>query len=491
MNALTDSTHARATTILQQRLNESVSVEPDDLDRHGYDGLKIAFQADAVIRPSNESEVGTVLELANIFEVPVTTRGAGSTLTGSATPKYGGWVLDLSGMDAFEIDPISNFCHAQAGAVVGRIQDAALKQNRFYPPDPSSLKWCTIGGNIACNAGGLRCVKYGVTRDYVVALGGFLPTGEPVQFGRDLKKFASGYNLRDLWIGSEGMLGIITRATLKLIPAPRDRRTFLASFQTERSVLESVQALLVDGRLQPSILEFLDRLSVRGAEGRIRRTLFPRSPGSPLLLVEVDGHPAQVAEDAEYVKQWLASSAVEFLEASNKAEADQLWEVRRKCSGAMFELGNSKLNQDVVVPIRLEADLVEFIETVRESTGLPIAVFGHAGDGNLHVNVMYDRRSMDVRETAAKAVKMVMEKVVELGGSISGEHGIGLAKTAYTNLEFSSAEFATMKAIKKALDPRNILNPGKLFETFEPWRHDPVEVQLPWDHAKASGSIEP
>ena len=221
-----------------------MSVEPGDLESHSYDGMKIAFSTDAVIRPSKETEVGTVLELANIFEVPVTTRGAGSTLTGSATPKYGGWVLDLSGMDTFEIDPISNFCHAQAGAVVGRIQDAALEQNRFYPPDPSSLKWCTIGGNIACNAGGLRCVKYGVTRDYVVALGGFLPTGEPVQFGRDLKKFASGYNLRDLWIGSEGMLGVITRATLKLIPAPRDSRTFLASFQTERSVLESVQALL-------------------------------------------------------------------------------------------------------------------------------------------------------------------------------------------------------------------------------------------------------
>ena len=155
----------------------------------------------------------------------------------------------------------------------------------------------------------------------------------------------------------------------------------------------------------------------------------------------------------------------------------------------MFELGNSKLNQDVVVPIRNEADLVEYIETVRRETGLPIAVFGHAGDGNLHVNVMYDRRSPVIRETAAKAVRMVMEKVVELGGSISGEHGIGLAKTAYTGLEFDPAELAAMKAVKKALDPRNILNPGKLFELFEPWRHEPVEVQLPWDHAKASGAV--
>lgn len=484
-----ESTHTRATSVLQQRLGSSVSTDPEDLHASSFDGMKIAFSADAVVRPSEEQEVGTLLELANVFEVPVTTRGAGSSLTGSAAPRYGGWVLDLSGMDAFEIDPLTNFCHAQPGAVVGRIQEAARAQGRFYPPDPSSLKWCTVGGNIACNAGGLRCVKYGVTRDYVVSLSGFLPTGEPVQFGRRLKKFASGYNLRDLWIGSEGMLGVITQATLKLIPAPRAQCTFLAAFSSERAVLESVQALLAAGKVQPSILEFLDRLSVQGAEGRIGRTLFPRAPGSPLLLVEADGHPAQVSEDAEVLKAWLGDSAIEFLESSDAAESEELWEVRRKCSGAMFELGNSKLNQDVVVPIRNEADLVESIETVRQETGLPIAVFGHAGDGNLHVNVMYDRRSPVIRETAAKAVRMVMEKVVELGGSISGEHGIGLAKTAYTGLEFDPAELAAMKAVKKALDPRNILNPGKLFELFEPWRHEPVEVQLPWDHAKASGAL--
>jgi glycolate oxidase len=302
-----------------------------------------------------------------------------------------------------------------------------------------------------------------------------------VKFGRDLKKFSSGYNLRDLWIGSEGMLGVVTRATLKLIPAPRSRQTYLAAFARERAVLESVQELLSDGSVQPSILEFLDRLSVKGAEGCIGRTLFPESPASPLLLVEVDGHPAQVLEDAVIIEKWLGRNAITFLKSNTEEEAEELWQVRRQCSGAMFKLANSKLNQDVVVPIRREADLVDFIATVREETGLPIAVFGHAGDGNLHVNVMYDRSSMETREIAAHAVKMVMEEVVALGGSISGEHGIGLAKTAYTELEFGDAEFATMKAIKKALDPRNILNPGKLFETFEPWRHEPVDVQLPWD----------
>ena len=487
MSNMNDSRYTQATVLLRQRLGCSVSVDGRDLFEKSFDGMKIAFKADAVVRPQEESEVGILLQLANQHRVPVTTRGVGSTLTGSAAPRYGGWVLDLSGLSEFEIDPLTNFCHAQAGAITGEIQNAADAQGRFYPPDPSSLKWCTIGGNIACNAGGLRCVKYGVTRDYIVALEGYLPTGEHVKFGRDLKKFSSGYNLRDLWIGSEGMLGVVTRATLKLLPAPRSRQTFLAAFTSERAVLESVQELLVGGEVQPSILEFLDRLSVKGAEGGIGRSLFPEAPASPLLLVETDGHPAQVAEDTLMIEKWLGRTAITFLKSNSAKEAEELWEVRRQCSGAMFQLANSKLNQDVVVPICREADLVDFIDTVREKTGLPIAVFGHAGDGNLHVNVMYDRSSRETRVVAANAVKMVMEKVVALGGSISGEHGIGLAKTAYTDLEFGNAEFAAMKAIKKTLDPRNILNPGKLFEKFEPWRHDPVEVQLPWDHTRPLG----
>jgi len=467
---------------LQQCLGDSVSVAAEDLAAKSHDGLKIAFAPEAVIKPVKPVEVGTLLKLANEYKVPVTTRGAGSTLTGSATPRRGGWVLDLSGLDHFEIDPLNNFCHAEAGAVTGRIQEAAMAMGRFYPPDPSSLKWCTIGGNIACNAGGLRCLKYGVTRDYVVSLEGYLPTGEHVKLGRDLKKFASGFNLRDLWIGSEGMLGVITHATLRLIPAPAARQTFLAAFSEECGALKAAQELLEAGVARPSILEFLDRLSVQGAEGRIGRTLFPEAPGSPLLLIELDGHPSEVTEESVHVESWLQRSSMAHLVASCMEEADELWEVRRKCSGAMFELANSKLNQDVVVPIRREVDLLDHVGKVRKETGLPIAVFGHAGDGNLHVNVMYDRKSPQVRETAAKAVRLVMEKVVELGGSISGEHGIGLAKTAYTDLEFTDVELATMQTIKNAMDPGNILNPGKLFEQFEPWRYDPVEVDLPWDN---------
>jgi glycolate oxidase len=474
----------QATNALMEALPDVTSTSPEDLLSHSHDGLKIPFPPSAVVRPSGRDQIGTLLKLANQYGIPVTTRGTASTLTGSATPVHGGWVLDVSGLNEFTIDPLTNFCHAQTGAIVGKIQEAALQKGRMYPPDPSSLKWCTIGGNIACNAGGLRCVKYGVTRDYVVSLEGFLPTGEFVKLGRDLKKFASGYNLRDLWIGSEGMLGVITNATLRLIPAPKATRTFLAAYSSERKAIEAVLALLEAGYVQPSILEFLDRLSVKGAEKTIGQTLFPESPGSPLLLVEIDGHPAQVQEDAEIVRAWLKRTSVNHIKANNVEEAENLWQVRRKCSSAMFMLANTKLNQDVVVPLRKQADLVEYVDLVRKNTDLPIAVFGHAGDGNLHVNVMYDRTTLETRTVAAKAVRQIMEKVTELGGSISGEHGIGLAKTPFTDLEFSPAELQAMANIKKTLDPNNILNPGKLFHLFEPWKHTPREVHLPWDHTR-------
>ena len=478
----TEDQVSKATNQLLEILPEICSTSPEDLTSHSHDGLKIPFPPAAVIRPDQREQIGPVLQLANEWKIPVTTRGTASTLTGSATPRHGGWVLDVSGLNAFTIDPLTNFCHAQTGAIVGQIQEAALKKGRMYPPDPSSLKWCTIGGNIACNAGGLRCVKYGVTRDYIVSLEGYLPTGEFVKLGRDLKKFASGYNLRDLWIGSEGMLGVITNATLKLIPAPKTTQTFLAAYQDERQAIEAVLELLEAGHVQPSILEFLDRLSVKGAEKTIGQTLFPDSPGTPLLLVEIDGHPAQVQEDAEIIQAWLRRTSVNHIRAQNAEDAENLWQVRRKCSSAMFMLANTKLNQDVVVPLREQANLVEYVDQVRKNTHLPIAVFGHAGDGNLHVNVMYDRTTLETRTLAAKAVRQIMEKVTEIGGSISGEHGIGLAKTPFTDLEFSKAELQTMAAIKTTLDPNNILNPGKLFHLFEPWKHTPREVHLPWDH---------
>ncbi|MGE4550377.1 MAG: FAD-linked oxidase C-terminal domain-containing protein [Opitutales bacterium] len=470
-------------TALRAALGEVVSTAEGDLRRVSFDAMKIAFSPDAVVTPTADEQVGELLCLANEFEVPVTARGAGSSLTGSAVPVQGGWVLDLSQMNAFSIDRDERICVAQAGAVVADIQAAADKVGLFYPPDPSSKKFCTIGGNVACNAGGLRCVKYGVTRDYVRALGGYLPTGEKVQWGRATRKFATGYNLRDLWIGSEGTLGVVTEVTLGLVLKPACRRTFLAAFADEATALEAPFALPRLG-LQPSILEFLDQWTVSCVEAFTGKTVLDGVSGLPVLLVELDGHPAQVEESAEKLLGWLKERAAALRTAANEDEAEELWEVRRTGSPAMRQLANTKLNEDVVVPLRKQVELVEFVNELRVERDLRIGTFGHCGDGNLHVNFMYDREDADEAERARIALDELMSKVVELGGAISGEHGIGLAKTEFVRRQFNDAEWDAMQAIKNTLDPNGILNPRKIFHPFRPWEHVPVNETLPWEHGE-------
>lgn len=472
---------SKATRILQEKLGDSVSTGEEDLFRASFDGSKLSFPPAAVVRPRNDGEIGLLLSLANEHRVPVTTRGAGSSLTGSASPVRGGWVLDLADWRDIRIDEVTGMAYVQAGAVVGEILAAAEKVGWFYPPDPSSRGFSTIGGNIACNAGGLRGAKYGVTRDYVLALKGFLPTGEYVEWANDLRKYAAGFNLRDLWIGSEGTLGVITGAVLRLIPKPATRWTFLSCFPDESSALLAIRDLLAT-RITPSILEFLDRESVQCAERATKKEIFAGQAGRPVVLVELDGHPERVAEEREVVVNWGREKALATRAADDPEKEAELWEVRRKCSGAMFELGDSKLNEDVVVPLRSQVELLEFLRRISRESEVPIATFGHAADGNFHVNIMYNRDDSEQSARAKEVVFAVMEKVLELGGSISGEHGIGLAKTAFLRMEHSPAEVMAMKRIKEALDPNGILNPGKIFEVFEYWAHKPVKVRLPWDH---------
>ena len=466
---------------LRASLGAVTSTEEEDLRRVSFDALKVSFAPEAVVMPTEDGQVGELLRLANEFAVPVTTRGVGSSLTGSAAPVQGGWVLDLSSMDGFSIDEDERICVAQPGAVVADIQREAEEAGLFYPPDPSSKKFCTIGGNVACNAGGLRCVKHGVTRDYVLALGGFLPTGEKVGWGRATRKFATGYNLRDLWIGSEGTLGVITEVTLRLIPKPATTRTFLAAFSSEADALQGPFALGRQG-VRPSILEFLDVWTVSCVESYTGKTVLEGTSGLPVLLVELDGHRAEVEEDAEKLLAWFSEAAVTHKAAANAEEAEELWEVRRKGSQAMKKLANTKLNEDVVVPLKRQAELVAFVNDLREERDLRIGTFGHCGDGNLHVNFMYDREDADEAERAREALGELMRKVVDLGGAISGEHGVGLAKTEFVRSMFNDAEWKTMQAIKKTLDPNGILNPGKIFQPFRPWEHVPVNVTLPWEN---------
>ena len=473
---------ASATARLRRRLGPKVVFTDDaSLREASFDSAKIPFRPEAVICVRQEADVGAVLELANQHRVPVTTRGRGTTLTGAATPVRGGWVLDTLALDKIRIDDEAGMAHVGAGAKVGDLQRAAEAKGWFYPPDPSSKEYCTIGGNIACNAGGMHGGKYGVTRDFVVALRGFLPTGEYVEWGTATKKFSAGFNLRDLWIGSEGMLGVITGAVLKLIPQPAARWTLLTSFRDETAALRAALTLF-RSRVQPAICEFLDRESVLCAERATGKPVFAGQSGRPVLLIELAGTKAEVREQRAAVLAWAAANATAHAAARTRDEAEALWAVRRKCSGAMFELGDAKLNEDIVVPMKNYVKFAHFLTRLKRESGLPIPTFGHLQDGNLHVNIMYHKAIHDECRTAEKTVQRLMETVVALGGAISGEHGIGLAKSPFLRIQHSPAQVRAMIAVKNALDPRGILNPGKMFERFEVWKHPRLDVKLPWDH---------
>lgn len=474
--------HAAATRALRRKLGTRVVLTDDaSLTEASYDSAKIPFRPEAVVRVTDEAQVGAVLKLANLHRVPVTTRGRGTTLTGAATPVRGGWVLDLLGLNAIAVDDEAGMAHVGSGAKVGDIQRAVEAKGWFYPPDPSSKEYCTIGGNIACNAGGMHGGKYGVTRDFVVALRGFLPTGEFVQWGTATKKFSAGFNLRDLWIGSEGMLGVVTGAVLKLIPRPPERWTLLTSFRDETAALRAALALF-RSRVQPAICEFLDRESVLCAERATGRVVFPGQSGRPVILLELAGGRAELREQRAAVLSWADEYATARRAARTRDEAEQLWAVRRKCSGAMFELGDAKLNEDIVVPMRNYVKFARFLARLKRESGLPIPTFGHLADGNLHVNIMYHQAVPAECRTAERTVQTLMETVVALGGAISGEHGIGLAKTPFLHLQHPPAQVRAMQMVKRALDPRGVLNPGKMFDRFEVWKHARLEVKLPWDH---------
>ncbi|MGC6455823.1 MAG: FAD-binding oxidoreductase [Coraliomargaritaceae bacterium] len=477
----TNKVQVNALRALRRKLPGRVYTDDDSCFAASMDNLRLSFLPDAVIRVEQAAEAGLALEVAHKYEVPVTARGAGSSATGSAVPLRGGWVLDLSALNSIQIDPLGRMATVGAGVVTADLQAKVEAQGLFYPPDPSSKKYSTIGGNIACNAGGMRCVKYGVTRDYVVALEGFFANGQPAKLGLPLKKYVSGFNLRDLWIGSEGTLGIITSATVRLVSLPKKRWAGMFAFGNERAALRAVAGLLQAG-IQPSILEFLDRQSVACAEKYSGGALFPGHSRSSLLLIELDGTAAEVRSQRSDLLSFLQERALGWKEARSAAQAEKLWQVRRTCSQSMYSLADTKLNEDVVVPLDRQAELIAFTLELKKQIGLPTPTYGHAGDGNLHVHIMYNRSVADEAKRARKGIQQLMQKVVSLGGVITGEHGIGLAKIPFMEMQHSAAEIEAMQAIKQALDPKGILNPGKIFETFEVWDHTPEDVRFPWDH---------
>ena len=440
---------------------ENVSVDESALAVYSYDATRLKGVPEAVVRPGSEAEVAGIMMLATKYELPVVPRGAGSGLTGGAVPSRGGIVLSFERMaEIISIDKANRIATVQPGVVTGTLQRAVEKSGLFYPPDPGSLEFCTIGGNVAENAGGMRALKYGVTRDYVIGLRAVLPSGEVIRAGVKTAKGVVGYDIARLLVGSEGTLAVITEITLRLIPRPGKVVTMTAVFKDTVGAGAAVADIMASG-VTPRCLEFLDGAALKAGADRSGVKL-PDGAGG-FLLVETDGSEHQAAYDAGLVKEMLARHALKVSVAESEQESAALWKLRRSTSQALFSIAPDKINEDTVVPVSAVPEALAGFREIAGKFGLDIVCFGHAGDGNIHVNVMTDRRDPEKKAAAEEAVVEVFQLVLRFGGTISGEHGIGLTKAPYLRMELSEAEVELLKRVKAAFDPLNILNPGKIF----------------------------
>jgi len=390
-------------------------------------------------------------------------RGAGTGYTGGAVPTRGGVVLSMARLNRIlEIDELNLVAVVEPNVITGELQRAVERVGLFYPPDPASLETSSIGGNVAECAGGPRAFKYGTTKRYVLALEAVLPTGEILHTGSKAVKNVVGYDVTQLLVGSEGTLAIITKITLRLIPKPPARATLSASFASIGRAVDAVSALIAR-RAIPAAIELVDDDSLRAVESFTGASVVPAGAGA-LLIVECDGTAAGVEEEIGSVARACADTgALGVTRAATDAERDALWHVRRQLSLALRATGLLKINHDVVVPRGRVPQLFDVIAGLKQRYGLRIASFGHAGDGNIHVNLMINKDAPQERARAAQAERELFEQVVSLEGSISGEHGIGFAKARYLPIELSAEEIALMTRLKTAFDPNGILNPGKIF----------------------------
>ena len=437
----------------------------DQATRHAYgtDALQRGHPADLVVRPAATSEVAAVARLCHQARIPLVPRGAGTGYTGGAVPVHGGVVLSLERLDRIlEIDEENLLAVVQPGVITGVLQAAVEARGLFYPPDPQSLAESSIGGNIAECAGGPRAFKYGVTRRYVLALEAVLPDGQVIRTGSKAVKNVVGYDLTQLLVGSEGTLAIVTEATLRLVPRPPAVATLRACFADVAAAALGVSAVL-RRRVVPAALELVDQDSLDAVAGYLGERLAPEGTGA-LLLIEVDGVAEAVAAEAALVAEACRQAgALEVLLADNDQQRDQLWRVRRALSYALRPIAPRKINNDVVVPRGRVPELFALVERLRQRHRLRMPCFGHAGDGNIHVNIMIDPADADQLARAERAVAELFAGVVALEGSISGEHGIGVSKAPYLGLELSPPAIALMRRVKRAFDPEGILNPGKIF----------------------------
>jgi glycolate oxidase len=441
---------------------EHVLVDPDRMEPYAQDAVKEKFPPEAVLLPLTAEEIARVLKLANEERFPVTARGGGVGYTGGAVPIEGGIVIGTDRMNQIkEISADDLYVVTEPGVTTYALQQAVEAHGLFYPPDPASYKDSFIGGNIAENAGGIRSAKYGVTKHYVLGLEVVTPTGEIIQTGGRVTKNVTGFDLTGLICGSEGMLGIITEATLRLLPLPEATGTVRATFQSMKEACACV-ARFSRARITPVAIEVLDRNAIAAVEAEYAFGL--EANAGALLLVSVDGSREEVETNSRVVEQiLLEGGASQLMRAGDREAEDRLWDVRRALSPAIKKFGTMKFNEDVVVPRSRVPELVERVEEIGLRHQTFVVNFGHAGDGNIHVNFMCDRDDVDAVSRARLAVRETFSLAVELGGTISGEHGIGYVKAPYLEMAIDAPTIDAMKRIKRALDPNGILNPGKMF----------------------------
>ena len=431
------------------------------LQAYCYDATRERFKPDCVVFPRNEDDVCKVLKYCNDNLIPAIPRGAGSGFSGGALPCNGGVILAMERYfnNILEIDKKNMIVRVQPGVVNKHLQDAVEQEGLFYPPDPASQEYSTIGGNVSENAGGMRAAKYGITKDYVMALRAVLPNGEIINAGKKTIKDVAGYNIAGILIASEGTLAVITEITLKLIAKPKLKKSAMGIFENIEDAMNAVYKTMACG-INPVAMEFLDNLSIRAVEGKFKKGL-PIDAGA-ILITEVDGN---LNEEIEYQllkieEKFKDNGCSDFKIAQDEDEAANLWFARRNVSQSINVYGKKKLNEDITVPRAKLPELLSRIDKVGKKYGFKIPCFGHTGDGNVHTNVMVE--DLNDIEKGYEAITEIFKIAVELEGTLSGEHGIGLSKAQFMKLAFSEAEMELFRNLKKAFDPNNILNPGKM-----------------------------
>lgn len=442
---------------------ENVLTGPEELLCYGYDATNQEARPECVLLPTTTEQVSEVVKIADEHEIPICARGAGSGLSGGAVPIRGGIALVMTKMDRIlEINTDDMYVRCEPGVVVAELISEVAKHGLVYPPDPSSMKTCTMGGAVAENAGGLRGLKYGVTKDYIISLVVVGADGRVFKTGALPVKSVSGYDMTKLFVGSEGTLGIITEITAKLTPPPKARKSLMALFNSVGDAGRTVAAVIKSGTI-PATLEIMDKTTINAVEDA-KQIGLPRETAA-LLLFETDGDPEVVLKEADTIEKICHEhNATEIRVAKSDAERDAIWAARRASLPSLSRIKPTCILEDATVPRSKVPDMLEAVVKIAEKHNLLIGTFGHAGDGNLHPTIICDERDAEEMERVEKAIDEIFEAALALKGTLSGEHGIGTAKMRYLEKEFGEAGVDVMRAIKKALDPKNILNPGKIFE---------------------------